>query len=108
MTAIGPPECANALTAAPITDKVLTPAATSTVCTGSAIQRPFPCATVGACPVNEDQVKGKVKQVSGQVKETTGKVVGNKSLENKGKVQKTIGKVQESVGDIKEDIKKGI
>ncbi|WP_237616573.1 CsbD family protein [Pseudomonas monteilii] len=105
--AIAKEGCANALTAAPIADKVPTPTATSTVCTGSTIQRPFILVTVGACPMNEDQVKGKVKQVSGQIKESTGKLLGNRSLENKGKMQKVIGEFQECTGDIKEEIKKG-
>ncbi len=55
--------------------------------------------------MNEDQVKGRVKQVKGSVKETTGKVVGSKRLEAEGTIDKAVGKTQATYGDLKEDAK---
>jgi uncharacterized protein YjbJ (UPF0337 family) len=57
--------------------------------------------------MNNDQVKGRVKQAEGKAKQIAGKAVGNKSLEEKGKVQKTLGKAQAGYGDLKNDLKKG-
>lgn len=56
--------------------------------------------------MNNDQVKGRVKEAEGKAKQVAGKVVGNKSLEEKGKVQKTFGKAQAGYGDLKNDLKK--
>jgi uncharacterized protein YjbJ (UPF0337 family) len=58
--------------------------------------------------MNEDQVKGRVKQAKGKVKKAAGKTVGNKDLERKGKIQNASGKVQAKYGDLKEDVKKSI
>lgn len=55
--------------------------------------------------MNEDQVKGRVKQVKGSVKEATGKVVGSKRLEAEGTTDKAVGKTQATYGDLKEDAK---
>lgn len=57
--------------------------------------------------MNNDQVKGRIKEAEGKTKQVAGKVVGNKSLEEKGKVQKAVGKVQAGYGDLKNDLKKG-
>jgi uncharacterized protein YjbJ (UPF0337 family) len=55
--------------------------------------------------MNDDQVKGKVKQVEGQIKEAVGKAVGDSTMENKGKLKNAAGKVQEAYGDLKSEIK---
>jgi uncharacterized protein YjbJ (UPF0337 family) len=57
--------------------------------------------------MNNDQVKGRMKQAQGKTKQVAGKVVGNKTLEEKGKIQNAVGKVQASYGDLKQDLKKG-
>jgi uncharacterized protein YjbJ (UPF0337 family) len=57
--------------------------------------------------MNNDQVKGRVKEAEGKAKQVAGNVVGNKKLEEKGKVQKDVGKVQAGFGDLKHDLKKG-
>jgi uncharacterized protein YjbJ (UPF0337 family) len=56
--------------------------------------------------VNNDQVKGRVKETEGKAKQVAGNVVGNKKLEEKGKTQKDLGKVQAGYGDLKHDLKK--
>jgi uncharacterized protein YjbJ (UPF0337 family) len=55
--------------------------------------------------MNEDQVKGRLKEAKGKVKEIAGRVVGNKDLEQEGKIENAEGKVQTGYGDLKEDIK---
>ena len=57
--------------------------------------------------MNNDQVKGRVKEAEGKAKQVAGNVGGNKKLEEKGKVQKDVGKVQAGYGDLKHDLKKG-
>lgn len=57
--------------------------------------------------MNNDQVKGRVKEAEGKAKQVAGKVVGNKTLEEKGKLQKNVGKAQAGYGDLKNDLKKG-
>jgi len=55
--------------------------------------------------MNQDQVKGRVKEAKGTIKEAAGKLVGNKKLERKGKVQKILGEAQAKFGDVKQDVK---
>ncbi|HZR38220.1 MAG TPA: CsbD family protein [Nevskia sp.] len=57
--------------------------------------------------MNNDQVKGDIKQAKGKVKEVAGRIFGDKSLENKGRIQNAAGKVQKSYGNLKEEIKSG-
>ncbi|GAC1412830.1 MAG: hypothetical protein NVSMB6_14740 [Burkholderiaceae bacterium] len=57
--------------------------------------------------MNNDQVKGRIKEAQGKAKEVAGNLVGNKKLEEKGKMQKQFGKVQAGYGDLKNDLKKG-
>ena len=58
--------------------------------------------------MNEDQVRGRIKQAKGKVKKAAGKAVGNRDLERKGKIQNTCGKVQAKYGDLEEDVKRSI
>jgi uncharacterized protein YjbJ (UPF0337 family) len=55
--------------------------------------------------MNEDQVRGRIKEAKGEVQNVAGKIVGNKKLERKGKIQNVSGKVQAGYGDLKEDLK---
>jgi uncharacterized protein YjbJ (UPF0337 family) len=55
--------------------------------------------------VNNDQVKGRVKEVKGKAKQVAGILVGDKTLEQKGKAQNAAGKVQAGYGDLKKDLK---
>jgi uncharacterized protein YjbJ (UPF0337 family) len=57
--------------------------------------------------MNNDQVKGRVKEIDGKAKEVAGKVVGNRDLAQKSKVQNSVGKIQSAYGDLKNDLKKG-
>jgi uncharacterized protein YjbJ (UPF0337 family) len=55
--------------------------------------------------INNDQLKGRIKEAGGKIKESAGKLMGNQALEAKGKVQKTFGAVQAKFGDVKQRIK---
>lgn len=55
--------------------------------------------------MNEDQVKGRVKQIKGGIKEVAGKIVGDKDLKDEGEIENAVGKVQTTYGDLKEDLK---
>ena len=56
--------------------------------------------------MNNDQVKGRVKEVKGKARQIAGIIVGDKTLEQKGKVQAAVGKAQAGYGDLKKDLKK--
>jgi len=52
--------------------------------------------------MNEDQVKGKVKDVAGRVERQAGEWTGNKEAEVKGAAKQVEGKVQHAWGDVKD------
>ena len=51
--------------------------------------------------VNEDQIRGRLKEAEGKAREVAGKMAGNKKLELKGNVQKALGAAQAKFGDIR-------
>lgn len=53
--------------------------------------------------MNNDQVKGDVKQVKGYLKGTTGKAFGNKSLRDQGKIEPATSNGQKLNGDGKNE-----
>ena len=55
--------------------------------------------------MNEDQVRGRIKEAKGEVQNVAGKIVGDKKLERKGKIQNVSGRIQAGYGDLKEDLK---
>lgn len=56
--------------------------------------------------VNENQVKGGLKDIAGKIQEEAGKLVGNKAQETKGLKQQIEGKAERALGDIKEVVNK--
>ena len=58
--------------------------------------------------MNNDQVKGSLKDAAGKVQEQAGKLVGNEEQQAKGVVKQAEGKVQKTYGDGKENVKDGI
>lgn len=56
--------------------------------------------------MNNDQVKGFVKNIVGKVQEEAGKLIGNKDLQAKGVKKQLSGKTQIIYGDAKEIAKK--
>jgi len=55
--------------------------------------------------MNEDQVKGNLKDIGGKIQETAGKVVGSNEQQAKGLANQVEGKAQAGLGDAKEVIK---
>ena len=55
--------------------------------------------------MNEDQVKGALKDVAGKVQEKAGKLFGNKQQQVKGLGKQISGNTERKLGDAKEVIK---
>jgi uncharacterized protein YjbJ (UPF0337 family) len=55
--------------------------------------------------MDNDRIKGAVKQKVGEVKEVTGKVLGDEKLKRKGQAEEIEGKVQNIVGGVKDSMR---
>jgi uncharacterized protein YjbJ (UPF0337 family) len=55
--------------------------------------------------MDNDRIKGAVKQKVGEVKEATGKVLGDEKLKRKGQAEEVEGKVQNIVGGVKDTMR---
>jgi len=55
--------------------------------------------------MNNDQVKGSLKDAAGKVQEQAGKLVGSEEQQAKGNAKQVEGKVQKTYGDAKENVK---
>jgi uncharacterized protein YjbJ (UPF0337 family) len=55
--------------------------------------------------MNENQVKGKLKEGAGEVQERTNRALGNTDQEAKGHAREVEGKLQKKAGDIEEAAK---
>lgn len=58
--------------------------------------------------MNNDQVKGGLKEVGGKIKEGTGKILDDESMKNEGRLDQAKGSVQRNYGNVKEDVKDAI
>ncbi|KQT10663.1 CsbD family protein [Ramlibacter sp. Leaf400] len=56
--------------------------------------------------MNEEQVKGKIKEGVGEAQEHLGRVTGNREQEARGHAREQEGKVQKKVGDVEEAVDK--
>jgi uncharacterized protein YjbJ (UPF0337 family) len=52
--------------------------------------------------MDDDRVKGSMKNVKGGLKEGAGKAMGDSKLEGEGKMDKIGGKIQNAIGGIKD------
>ena len=52
--------------------------------------------------MNQDQVKGKLKEGAGELQERTGRALDDKEQEAKGHAREMEGKLQKKGGDLKE------
>lgn len=57
--------------------------------------------------MNEDRMKGSLKEAKGNIKETAGKALGDEKLKREGQADRVAGKVQNVVGGIKDAFKDG-
>jgi uncharacterized protein YjbJ (UPF0337 family) len=55
--------------------------------------------------MDNDRIKGAVKQKVGEVKEAAGKVLGDEKLKRKGQAEEVEGKVQNIVGGVKDTMR---
>jgi uncharacterized protein YjbJ (UPF0337 family) len=55
--------------------------------------------------MDNDRIKGAVKQKVGEVKEAAGKVLGDEKLKRKGQAEEVAGKVQNIVGGMKDSVR---
>ena len=55
--------------------------------------------------MNNDQLKGAVKDTAGKAQEEAGKLTGNKTEEAKGLAKQGEGKAQTAYGNLKETLK---
>jgi uncharacterized protein YjbJ (UPF0337 family) len=55
--------------------------------------------------MDNDRIKGAVKQKVGEAKEVAGKVLGDEKLKRKGQAEEVAGKVQNIVGGIKDSVR---
>jgi uncharacterized protein YjbJ (UPF0337 family) len=55
--------------------------------------------------MDNDRIKGAVKQKVGEVKEAAGKVLGDEKLKRKGQAEEVAGKVQNIMGGVKDSVR---
>ena len=55
--------------------------------------------------MDNDRIKGAVKQKIGEVKEGAGKLTGDEKLKRQGQADQVAGKVQNVVGGVKDAVK---
>ena len=55
--------------------------------------------------MDQDRLKGSLKEAKGHVKETAGKAMGDEKLKREGQADQVEGKVQNVVGGVKDAVK---
>ena len=55
--------------------------------------------------MNEDRVKGAVKEKKGQLKEAAGRALDDEKLKRQGQTDQVEGKVQNTVGGVKDALR---
>ena len=58
--------------------------------------------------MNQDQVKGRVRQVKGKLQQGAGKAAGDEDLRSRGKAEQGVGNTQAGLGRGKEKLKDAI
>ncbi len=58
--------------------------------------------------MDENRIKGAVKEASGSIKKAAGKLTGNDRLQAEGAAEKVEGKIQAKVGRAKDIIKNAL
>ena len=69
------------------------------------LQRAESPAGVKESRMDNDRIKGAVKQKVGDVKEVAGKVTGDEKLKRQGQADQVAGKVQNIVGGVKDAVR---
>jgi uncharacterized protein YjbJ (UPF0337 family) len=55
--------------------------------------------------MDQDRMKGSLKEAKGHIKETAGKAMGDEKLKREGQTDQVEGKVQNVVGGVKDAVK---
>ena len=55
--------------------------------------------------MDNNRIKGSIKQAAGAIKEAAGKITGDAKLQADGKAAKTSGKIQNAVGGVKDALR---
>ncbi|MEK8033474.1 CsbD family protein [Ideonella sp. DXS29W] len=55
--------------------------------------------------MNENQVKGSLKEVAGKVQRKTGELIDSPKQQVQGATREVAGKVQKQMGDVEENLK---
>jgi len=55
--------------------------------------------------MDNDRIKGAIKQKVGEVKEVAGKVTGDEKLKRQGQADEVAGKVQNIVGGVRDSVR---
>jgi uncharacterized protein YjbJ (UPF0337 family) len=55
--------------------------------------------------MNEDRMKGSLKEAKGNIKEAAGKALGDEKLKREGQADRVEGKIQNAVGGLKDALK---
>ena len=58
--------------------------------------------------LNQDEVKGKIKQATGKIKDKAGELTGNRRLERKGETENAEGHAQEAWGKTKRKVSNAV
>jgi len=58
--------------------------------------------------INENQVKGKLKEIGGKIQEEFGDAIDSPTQEAKGKATKVEGKVQKTAGDVQQNVEENL
>jgi len=58
--------------------------------------------------MDNDRIKGAVKQKVGEAKEVAGKVLGDEKLKRSGQAEAVAGKVQNIVGGVKDSVRENL
>lgn len=58
--------------------------------------------------MNDDELKGKMKNLKGRAKESIGSLTGNKKMQAEGAAERIGGAAQEKVGQAKEKVSKEV
>jgi uncharacterized protein YjbJ (UPF0337 family) len=58
--------------------------------------------------MDNDRIKGSVKQIVGRIKEVIGTALGDKKAEEDGKAEQIAGKTQNAVGGLKDAVRENL
>jgi uncharacterized protein YjbJ (UPF0337 family) len=55
--------------------------------------------------MDEDRIKGSIKQIAGGIKEAVGRLLGDRKIKTEGQIEKAGGATQNAIGGMKDTIR---